>query len=201
MELTRKQQVCPRGGSYVPGMGPFVPDTVPPIMSVTWPCRSANANVIFQPKFRVEVFVVNFWAVNRLRVNFEGALFIGGKKRAQTSTRKSAPKFGAQKFASQNSTPNSGSGGAKSPLWELAPDRMLMFIGFSCPSKILNWYKVGLNMPEALIKSIPGYVPEWRSSTTKGPSILFESMFCALPCDDYMTVVKEQTSRNTTKPL
>ena len=37
------------------------------------------------------------------------------------STPEFGPRFGAQKFASQNSTPNSGSQGAKSPLRKLAP--------------------------------------------------------------------------------
>ena len=52
------------------------------------------------------------WAVNFLGVNFEGALslFIG-KTGANISTPEFGPKFGAQKFASQNSTPNSGSRG------------------------------------------------------------------------------------------
>ena len=38
------------------------------------------------------------------------------------STPQFGPKFGAQKFASQNSTPNSSSRGPKSPLRKLGPD-------------------------------------------------------------------------------
>ena len=85
------------------------------------PRRSAMRMV--QPEFWGEFLDVNFGRWISWGWIFEGPLFIGfeniGPKK---STPEFGPKFGAQKFASQNSTPNSGSRGAKSPLRKLAPD-------------------------------------------------------------------------------
>ena len=68
---------------------------------------------IFQPEFWGEFFDVNSWRWISWGWIFEGALFIG-KHRTQKIDPRIRPKFGAQKFVSQNSTPNSGSRGAKS---------------------------------------------------------------------------------------
>ena len=71
---------------------------------------------IFWPDFWVE-----FWKVNSgkwvwgSRANFLGASF-AGKKDQKIRAKNSGPKIGRPKFVSQNSAPNSGSGGAKSPV-------------------------------------------------------------------------------------
>ena len=57
---------------------------------------------------------MNFWEVNFLRVNFTGALFAGKK-----TTQKIGSKIGRSRIVSQNSAPNSVSGGAKAPVQKI----------------------------------------------------------------------------------
>ena len=54
----------------------------------------------------------------------EGEFFRGPLLLKKTESRKSGPKFGRPKFVSQNSAPNSGFGGAKSPVQKFVPDTL-----------------------------------------------------------------------------
>ena len=57
---------------------------------------------------------------------FWGPLFL--EKQAQKiRPRNSGPKFGRPKFVSQNSGPNSGFGGAKSPVQKFVPEEKAHF--------------------------------------------------------------------------
>ena len=50
-----------------------------------------------------------------------GPLLLDKKQDQEIRPENSGPKFGHPKFVSQNSTPNSGFGGAKSPVQKLVP--------------------------------------------------------------------------------
>ena len=56
-------------------------------------------------------------------MNFSGGLFCWEKQSQKIRPKNSGPKFGRPKFVSQNSAPNSGSGGAKSPVQKFVPDK------------------------------------------------------------------------------
>ena len=104
-----------------------------PVLHIQWKNMSKNmaprllgssemalqkCSVNFSARILGWIFWCEFLAVSFSRVNFKGALLIGKK----TGPKKSAPELGAKHFISQNSTPNSVSWGAKSPLRKLAPD-------------------------------------------------------------------------------
>ena len=80
----------------------------------------AEVHCEFSARILAWIIWCEFWAVSFLRVTFGGALF-GGKNWAKIWPQNSAPICGAQKFTPQNSTPNSGSWGARSPQRKLAP--------------------------------------------------------------------------------
>ena len=65
------------------------------------------------------------WEVNFSKVIFQGASF-AGKKSQQFRHKNSGTKFGCPKFISKNSTLNSGSGGAKSPVQTLVPKGLVI---------------------------------------------------------------------------
>ena len=82
-----------------------------------------KCNVNFSAQILGWIFWCEFWAVNFLSVNFWGGSFYWKTQDQKIRPQNSAPKFGTHIFVSQNSTPNSGSRGAKSPLRRLAPDK------------------------------------------------------------------------------
>ena len=59
-----------------------------------------------------------------MKVNFSGGLFSWKKQAQKIRPRNSGPKFGRPKFVSQNSGPNSGFGGAKSPVRKFVPEKL-----------------------------------------------------------------------------
>ena len=71
-----------------------------------------RCNVNFSARFLGWILEGEFRKVNFLRVNFLGPLLLN-----------SGPKFWRPKFISQNSTLNSGFGGAKSPVQKFAPGK------------------------------------------------------------------------------
>ena len=90
-----------------------------PSLWAKWPCRGAKS--IFEPDFWVE-----FWKVNLGGEFLEGEFFWGpllqkNKQNKKHRPKNSGPKFGRQKFVSQESAPNSGYRGAKSPVQKFVP--------------------------------------------------------------------------------